>query len=85
MVPAVYLNIGFLGLFASLLAYVLWSFSIKGLGAVRTSNYMYFQPVLTMVASVILLGEKISLIGYLGCALILGGLWLGDWLSKRMS
>jgi drug/metabolite transporter (DMT)-like permease len=85
MVPAVYLNIGFLGLFASLLAYVLWSFSIKGLGAVRTSNYMYFQPVLTMVASVILLGERISLIGYLGCALILGGLWLGDWLSKRMS
>ena len=44
---------------------------------------MYFQPIITLVVSALMLGEHVSLIGYTGCALILIGLWLGDYLTRR--
>ena len=76
-------NIVFLGLGASLLAYILWAGTVKRMGAVKANNYMYFQPVVTLIVSAVLLGEHVSFIGYLGCALILGGLWLGDYLTRH--
>ncbi len=44
---------------------------------------MYFCPVVTLVLSAVMLGEKISLIGCVGCALILGGVIAGDRLGSR--
>lgn len=76
-------NILFLALYPSLIAYILWAQANKGLGSVKAGNYMYLQPIVTLIASAILLGEKITVIGCLGVALILGGLWLGDWLTRR--
>lgn len=73
----------FLGMFASMLAYVVWAQAVKRLGAVKASNYLYFSPVVTLVASVFFLGEHISVVGYIGCVLILGGVWLGDLLNRR--
>ncbi len=76
-------NILFLGLGASLLSYILWAETVKRMGAVKANNYMYFQPIITLVVSALMLGEHVSLIGYTGCALILIGLWLGDYLTRR--
>lgn len=81
--PMVAGNLLFLGLGASLIGYVLWAMTVKRVGALKANNYMYLQPIITMVVSVILLGEQVSVIGYIGCALILGGLWLGDYLQRR--
>lgn len=81
--PEVLINMLFLGLGASMIAYVLWSNTVKYLGAVKASNFMYFQSVVTMIASYFILGEAITLIGVTGCLLIIGGLWLGDWLTRR--
>ena len=81
--PVVVVNVLFLGLGASLFAYVLWSIAVKWLGAIKANNYMYFQSVVTMIASYFILGEDITPLGVLGCALIIGGLWLGDWLTRR--
>ena len=75
----------FLGLVCSMGAYLLWAVAVVNIGAVTTSNYLYFQPVITMVASIFLLGERVTLIGGAGCALILTGVWLADFLQKRMS
>jgi drug/metabolite transporter (DMT)-like permease len=47
------------------------------------NNYMYIQPIVTMIGSFILINEAMSAMGIFGCALILGGLWLGDRLSRR--
>jgi drug/metabolite transporter (DMT)-like permease len=47
------------------------------------NNYMYVQPIVTMVGSFFIINEAISAMGIFGCALILGGLWLGDWLTRR--
>ena len=76
-------NILFLGLGASLVAYVLWSETVKKVGAIKANNYMYLQPVVTLIVSVLALGEAISFVGIMGCVLILLGLWLGDYLTRR--
>lgn len=73
----------FLGIFASMVAYIVWAQAVKRLGAVKASNYLYFTPIVTLVASVFLLKENITIVGYIGCALILGGVWLGDYISQR--
>lgn len=81
--PTVWGNLLFLGLGASTIAYVLWAFSVKSLGAVKANNYMYFQSIVTLIVSALLLGEKITFVGTTGICLILGGLWLGDKLNER--
>ena len=78
-------NLVFLGLGASLIAFLLWAETIKKVGAIKANNYMYLQPIITLVVSVLFLGEKVSVVGCIGCALILLGLWLGDWLTRRIA
>lgn len=82
-VGTVWINIVFLGLGASLLGYLLWAITVKRMGAVKANNYIYLQPIVTLVISVILLHEHVSVVGYIGCGMILLGLWLGDWLTAR--
>lgn len=82
--PIVLFNLLFLSLTASLLAYVIWSQTVKRLGAIKASNYLYFQPVMTMVVSAIILpDDPLTLIGCLGCVLIIGGVWFGDFMSRK--
>lgn len=81
--PTVAGNILFLALFASLLAFLLWTMVVGKLGAVTANNYIYFQPVVTLVFSAIILGDPISAVGITGCVLILVGVWLSDWLPRR--
>ncbi|MDE5642460.1 MAG: DMT family transporter [Muribaculaceae bacterium] len=81
--PEVIGNLLFLGVGASMLAYVIWARTVERMGAVKANNYMYLQPIITMIISAIVINEHVTLIGYLGIALILGGLWLGDKLSKK--
>ena len=81
--PVIAGNILFLALFASLLAFLLWTMVVGKLGPVTASNYIYFQPVVTLIFSAIILSEKLSVVGITGCVLILTGVWLSDWLSRR--
>lgn len=77
-------NILLLAVVSSLLGFFLWSEAVKRLGAITTSNYLYFSPVVTLICAWIVLGEKIEPMGYVGCVLVIGGLILGDYLSKYM-
>jgi len=72
------LNFLFLGVFCSMVAFLLWAWCVQGLGAITTNNYLYFQPVVTLIASALMLGEVVTLIGYTGCALILIGVFVSD-------
>ena len=76
--PTYLLNIVFLGLGASALCFVTWNFAVKLLGAVRTSIYIYMVPVITVVTSVIILHEKITLLAGIGTALTLLGLIISE-------
>lgn len=76
--PQVYGNLLFLGVGASTVAYVLWASTVKSLGAVKANNYMYLQSIVTLIVSAVVLGEHVTVTGYIGIALIIGGLWAGD-------
>lgn len=76
--PAVWGNLVFLGTVCSMLAYVLWTETIKHLGAVKGGNYLYLSPFVTLLLSALVLGERVSIVGYAGCALILAGVIMSD-------
>lgn len=80
--PEVFGNLLFLGLFASLVSYLLWGSAVKHLGAVKAGNYLYFCPIVTLILSAWLLSEKVSIVGYIGCALILGGVIASEKIGK---
>lgn len=82
--PEVIFNLGFLGLVASFLAYVLWSMTVKRLGSVKSGNYLYFSPIVTLVMSALVLGEAITVVGVVGCILILGGVILSEKLGRKV-
>lgn len=81
--PMIAGNILFLALGASIISFYLWAITVDKLGAVKANNYMYLQPIITLIASAIILGEKITILGVTGLALILFGLWFGDYLQAR--
>lgn len=83
--PVVILNLCFLGLVASMIAYLLWAQAVKHLGVVSSGNYLYISPIVTLIVSYIVLGEKVTTIGYIGCGLILVGVILSEKLNQLMS
>ncbi|MEO1770851.1 DMT family transporter [Candidatus Enterococcus ferrettii] len=72
-------NLLFLGVGASALCFVTWNFSVRQLGAVRAAIYIYSIPMLTTLASVILLGEQLTIKAGIGILLTLSGLFLSEW------
>ena len=76
--PQYILNFLFLVVMCSCMSYLLWNECMKILGPVAANNYMYFQPLVTMVAGYFILGEDITFLGYLGCFLVISGLVAAD-------
>ena len=74
----VILNLLFLGVVASMLCYLLWNWVISKLGAVTATNWVYFNPITTILFAWWLLHEQITLWFLLGTVLILVGMYLAD-------
>ena len=77
------LNILYLGLGASALCFVTWKFAVKELGAVKTSVYIYMVPVITVITSVLILHEKLTVLAGTGTVLTLIGLFLSEYKPKE--
>jgi drug/metabolite transporter (DMT)-like permease len=71
-------NLLFLGVVASALCFLTWNYAVHRLGPVKTSAYIYLVPVVTIVASFLLLGERITAVAAAGMALILIGMALSE-------
>lgn len=78
-------NLLFLGVGASALCYVTWNYAVHLLGPVKTSVYIYMIPVVTIVASVLVLHETFTLAAGVGMALILTGMVLSEWEKAKSS
>ena len=72
------LNLLFLGVVASMLCYLTWNWVIGKLGPVIATNWVYFNPITTILFAWWLLDEKITIWFLLGSALILLGMYLAD-------
>ena len=69
-------NIVFLGLVCSMAAFFIWNMVIKKIGAIGSSNYLYLEPVLSMIIGAVWLGEPVGWIAIVGCAMVLLGVIL---------
>lgn len=76
--PEVLWNLLFLGVIASMLCYVMWNWVISKLGAVVATNWVYFNPITTIIFAWWLLHEQITVWFLLGTILILTGMYLAD-------
>ena len=74
--PEVILNLLFLGLIASLAGFIAWNLAMDKLGNVTSTNYVYMNPVFTLIFAVAFLGERMTLSGALGSLAILAGVVL---------
>ena len=63
-----------MGLGASAMGFLLWNLATKWIGAVKTSVYIYVSPVVTVVLSVFVLHEKMTVASIVGSVLIFVGL-----------
>ena len=71
-------NLLFLGCVASTFCFLAWNWTMKKLGAVTVTNYVYFNPVTTILFAWLILSEPITIYFLLGTTLILGGMYLSD-------
>lgn len=76
--PTVLLNLLFLAVLASLVCYILWNVVLKQLGTMRASNYIYLNPLVTMVASAMILHEQITSVALMGIGCIVCGVYLAE-------
>lgn len=76
--PQIWGNLLFLGLVASLGCFAIWNRVIREIGVVRSSNYIYLNPVFTMAAAAIVLGERVSWVAVGGLVLIVCGLYFTE-------
>jgi drug/metabolite transporter (DMT)-like permease len=74
--PVILFNLLFLGIVASLLCYITWNKAVKELGIVQTSNYLYLNPLVTLLTSSVVIHERITFIALIGSALILSGIYI---------
>ena len=80
--PVVLGNILYLGFIASLGCYWMWNKIVEHLGSVVSANYIYFDPIVTCIASYFILDERITPAMTIGGLAILLGVYLAVGLPK---
>lgn len=78
----VIMNILFLGIFCSCIAYALYIYCLEHLGATVLTTYINLQPVVSVASAYILLKEKISLFQVIGSVIIIIGVFLVSYGNK---
>ncbi len=82
--PQVLVTLLFLSLIASLLCFLVWNIVISRIGIVTASNYLYFNPVVSLIVAYIVLSENITHLAILGCALTIMGVYLCNKKGKTL-
>lgn len=73
----------FLGIFNSVIAFLLWNTSLEKIGQIKAGMFFYLMPLLTAVFSFFIFGEKIVFFEVIGGVLIIGGLVLININNKK--
>ncbi len=75
----------FLGLTMIGIAYPIWFICLKRLPASHVSVYIYLTPIFAVILSFIILNERFSWLFWVGCILILGGIFITNKFALRKS
>lgn len=74
--PIALAGIAYIGVFATVVAYVFWNRAVQEVGPNRAGPFMYLMLVYTPLLAIVFLDERLELYHFIGCALILGGIYL---------
>ena len=66
----------FLGLIASFGCFLLWNIVLRRIGIIAAGNYLYFNPVTSLIAAYLVLSERITWLAIIGCLLTIVGVYL---------
>lgn len=69
-------GLGYVSLFASVLAFVMWNRAVEQVGATRAGLFVHLMPLFGTILSVLFLGESFHLFHLSGMALIFCGIYL---------
>ncbi|WP_088228335.1 DMT family transporter [Desulfosporosinus sp. FKB] len=71
-----WLSILYMSVFASVLGYLIQMVAIQRIGAPRTAIFVNLVPIFTIIQSVTILGESVTLFKLLGAAIVISGVYL---------
>lgn len=71
-----WLALGWMTLLSSFAGYVLWFYALSHGGIRRISTLQLTMPIITLVSAVLILGEQLTLLLTLSCAVIISGTYL---------
>ncbi len=74
--PANLASIAYIGVFASVIAFIFWNRGVTELGATRAGLFSHLIPVFSAILAMVFLGESIELYHLAGMALIFTGIYL---------
>lgn len=77
-IPTNFFNLLFLGFGASAVCFATWGLAIQELGTIKTSMYIYLVPVTTVLTSLFILKEQLTILSFSGILLSLLGLFISD-------
>ena len=81
--PWTAISLVFLGVFCLAMAFWLWSEGLKRQTAAEVGIYLYFEPLVTMIAAWLLLSERITVWLIVGALLITVGVWVSERRSRK--
>jgi len=76
-------GIAYVGIVASVLAYIGWNHGVAQIGPARAGPFMYLMLVYTPILSIAFLGERIEPFHLAGAALIIAGIYLATVRANR--
>ena len=76
-------NLLFLSVVASLICFVAWNWALHQLGAIRVTNYVYVNPISTIIFAAWILHESITIFFIVGSLMILLGMYLSNRTKQR--
>ncbi len=74
--PTVVAGIAYMGALATVVAYVFWDHAVQQVGPNRAGPFMHLMLVFTPLLAIVFLDERLHLYHFIGCALILSGIYL---------
>lgn len=75
---AVWGNLLFLGIVASLLCFFGWNVAVSRIGAIHANNLIYFNPLITLLVAHAVLDEPLTWMSLTGMLLTILGVWVAN-------
>ncbi len=80
----IFVSLGYVGIFASLIAFLIWNKAIHSIGAVKTSLIYYTLPLFSAADAMLILGEEIHSYHLISLVVIISGILIAS-LSRRQT